>query len=70
MLFKRCNIDKTDRINRVVVGAILFLAALIGMSKVFFMIAGLVLVVEGLIGWCSIPFLIKKLKMLNMNRKS
>lgn len=70
MLFKQCNIDKTDRINRVVIGALLFLAALIGMSKVFFMVAGLVLVVEGLIGWCSIPFLIKKLNMLSTNRNS
>ncbi len=57
-----CNIDKTDRTNRVVIGAVLFLAALIGMSKVFFMVVGLVLVVEGLIGWCSIPYLISKLK--------
>jgi MFS-type transporter involved in bile tolerance (Atg22 family) len=62
MLFRQCNIDKTDRINRVVMGAILFLAALIGMSKLFFMVIGLVLVVEGLIGWCSIPFLMKKFK--------
>ena len=62
MSFKQCNIDKTDRINRVVIGAILFLAALIGMSKVFFMVVGLVLVVEGLIGWCSIPYLMRKFK--------
>jgi hypothetical protein len=62
MLFKQCNIDKTDRINRMVIGAILFLAALIGMSKLFFMIMGLVLVVEGWIGWCSIPYLINKFK--------
>lgn len=57
-----CNIDKTDRINRAVIGVVLFLAALIGMSKVFFMVVALVLVVEGLIGWCSIPYLINKLK--------
>jgi hypothetical protein len=57
-----CNIDKTDRINRAVIGAVLFFAALIGMSKVFFMVVGLVLVVEGLIGWCSIPYLMSKLK--------
>lgn len=64
MLFKQCNIDKTDRLNRVVIGAILFLAAWIGMSKVFFMVVGLVLVVEGWIGWCSIPYFIRKLKKL------
>lgn len=62
MLFKQCNIDKTDRINRVVIGVLLFIAALIGMSKMFFMIVGLVLIVEGLIGWCSIPYLIKTFK--------
>lgn len=62
MFLKQCNIDKTDRINRVVIGIVLFLAALIGMSKVFFMVVGLVLVIEGWIGWCSIPYLISKLK--------
>ena len=58
-----CNIDKTDRINRAVIGALLFFAALIGMSKVFFMVVGIILVIEGLIGWCSIPYLISKLNV-------
>ena len=62
MFLKQCNIDKTDRINRAVIGALLFFAALIGMSKVFFMMVGIVLVVEGFIGWCSIPYLISKIK--------
>jgi len=62
MLFKQCNIDKTDRINRVVIGIILFLAALIGMGKVFFMVVGLFLIIEGWIGWCSIPYLIGQFK--------
>ncbi len=62
MFSKKCNIDKTDRTNRVIIGAALFLAALIGMSKVFFMVLGLVLVIEGVIGWCSIPYLISKFK--------
>lgn len=62
MFLKQCNIDKTDRMNRVVIGAILFFAALMGMGKVFFVVVGLVLVVEGLIGWCSIPYLISKIK--------
>jgi disulfide bond formation protein DsbB len=62
MLFKQCNIDKTDRINRVVIGAILFFAALIGMSRIFFLVVGIVLVAEGLIGWCSIPYLIRKIQ--------
>lgn len=62
MLFKHCNIDKTDRINRIVIGFILFVAALVGMSKMFFMIAGLVLIIEGAIGWCSIPYLLQQIK--------
>ncbi len=64
MLFKSCNIDKTDRINRAVIGGLLFFAALIGMSKLFFMVVGLVLVVEGIVGWCSIPYLIAKFKKM------
>lgn len=63
MLFKQCNIDKTDRINRAVIGAILVFAALIGMGKVFFIVAGLVLILEGAIGWCSIPIIMDKLKL-------
>jgi hypothetical protein len=58
----QCNINKTDRINRAIIGAILFFAALIGMGKLFFMILGLVLIIEGAIGWCSIPYLINKFK--------
>ncbi len=57
-----CNIDKTDRINRIVIGVLLFLAAIVGMSKTFFMIVGVVLVIEGWIGWCSIPYLMSKIK--------
>jgi len=62
MLIKQCNIDKTDRINRSIIGTAIFLAALFGMSKLFFMILGAVLVIEGVIGWCSIPYLISKIK--------
>lgn len=62
MFPKQCNIDKTDRINRGIIGVGLFLAALFGMGKVFFMVVGLILVVEGLIGWCSIPYLMNKFK--------
>ena len=62
MFIKQCNIDKTDRINRAVIGTIMFVAALMGMSRVFFMVAGLILVIEGVIGWCSIPYLLDKIK--------
>ena len=57
-----CNIDKTDRINRVVIGLLLCVAVFIGMGKFFFMILGLVLIVEGMIGWCSIPYLMSKIR--------
>jgi hypothetical protein len=58
----QCNIDKTDRINRTIIGAALCIAVLIGMGKFFFLILGLVLIIEGVIGWCSIPYLISKIK--------
>lgn len=62
MFSMHCNIDKTDRINRTVIGLAICLAVLLGMGKLFFMILGLVLVIEGIIGWCSIPYLISKIK--------
>lgn len=65
MLSIPCNIDKTDRVNRTVIGLLLVMGALIGMGKIFFMIVGLVLIIEGVIGWCSIPYLISKLKRGN-----
>lgn len=59
-----CNIDKTDRINRIIIGAGLCIAALVGLGKFFYITLGLILVLEGLIGWCSIPYFIKKFKRL------
>lgn len=56
----QCNINKTDRINRAVIGAALCLGVMIGLSKLFFMLVGLILIIEGLIGWCSIPYILKK----------
>lgn len=62
MFSLQCNIDKTDRINRTVIGLLLCIGVMIGMGKIFFMILGLILVIEGIIGWCSIPYLISKIK--------
>jgi hypothetical protein len=62
MFSKVCNIDKTDRINRSVIGLALIIAALIGLGKVFFIVLGLVLVIEGIIGWCSIPVIVRMFK--------
>lgn len=63
MFSVQCNIDKTDRINRTVIGLALCLAVLFGLGKVFFMIVGIILVIEGIIGWCSIPLLANKIKV-------
>jgi hypothetical protein len=57
-----CNIDKTDRVNRIIIGAGLCIAASIGLGKFFYITLGLILVIEGLIGWCSIPYIITKIK--------
>ncbi|MCH9756202.1 MAG: DUF2892 domain-containing protein [Gammaproteobacteria bacterium] len=62
MFFKHCNINKTDRINRSIIGAAILIAAFLGMSKLFFIILGLILIIEGAIGWCSIPYFIHRLK--------
>lgn len=58
----KCNINKTDRINRIIIGVCLFLATVLNMSKIFFMIISMILIIEGLIGWCSIPYLIAQIK--------
>ncbi len=59
-----CNIDKTDRINRVVIGVFLLLGAILGASTLFLLIAGVVLIAEGLLGWCGIPLVLSKLRQL------
>ena len=46
MFSVQCNIDKTDRINRTVIGLALCLAVLFGLGKAFFMIVGIILVTE------------------------
>ena len=56
-----CNIDKTDRICRSLIGIVLMIAAYYQMSYHFFMILGAVLLIQGFIGWCSIPFLLSKI---------
>lgn len=59
---KTCNIDKTDRINRIVFGIILCIAALLHAAWYIYILIGIVLIVEGIIGWCGVPILMKKLK--------
>lgn len=60
---KNCNLEKSERMNRIVIGIILFLAALVGFGKVFFMLVGIVMVIQGVIGWCGIPIILEKLKL-------
>ncbi|MCL9684560.1 YgaP family membrane protein [Legionella maioricensis] len=59
-----CNIDKTDRINRTIIGAALCIAALFGMGIYFYIALGLALIIEGIVGWCSIPYVLSKIKRL------
>jgi len=69
MIFnKKCNIDNTDRINRIVIGILLIIAVLLGLSWRFYLITGIVLVIEGIIGICYIPKLIAKIKLLTKGK--
>lgn len=62
MFSVQCNIDKTDRINRTVIGLALCLAVLFGLGRTFFIVLGVILVIEGIVGWCSIPIFVTKMK--------
>jgi hypothetical protein len=63
-----CNIDQADRRNRVVIGVIILLAALIGFGKIFFSLIGIALIAEGIVGWCAIPIVMEKLKHINLKK--
>lgn len=64
-----CNIDKSDRINRAVIGVIMILGALIGLGTVFFCLLGLILVVEGIVGWCAIPHIMARFNLNKPNNQ-
>ncbi len=57
-----CNIEKSDRTNRLVIGAILILGAIFGFGRFWAVLMGIVLMVEGYLGWCGIPVLLAKFK--------
>jgi hypothetical protein len=59
-----CNISNNDRIVRIVIGALLVLAAIFGFGRGFMILLGLILVVEGVIGWCGIPIVVDKVKQM------
>jgi Protein of unknown function (DUF2892) len=63
----QCNIDKTDRINRIIIGLLIILAVIFSMSKLFFSLLGAALIIEGMIGWCSIPYLIKRMRFMSFS---
>jgi len=56
-----CNIDQSDRINRIVFGVLILIGVLF-MSKWFFTLLALVMIIEGIIGWCGIPGLVARVK--------
>lgn len=56
-----CNIDKTDRINRTIIGSAMCVAALIGMGKYFCVALGLALIIKVIVGWCYIPYVLSKI---------
>ena len=70
MFNKNCNIDQTDRTNRIVIGTIICLAAILEISWVFYFVAGLVLIVEGVVGRCYIPKILTAINKTVKNLKS
>ena len=64
MLNITCNIDKSDRVNRVVFGVLILIATVLNLGKWFFVLLSLVLIVEGIVGWCGIPNLVNRVQDL------
>jgi len=66
-----CNIDESERRNRIVLGVILLLGCLLGLGRWFFALVALVMIVEGVIGWCYIPIAWAKIQgFMNKNKQS
>ena len=61
-----CNIGNNERIARVLIGAVLFLGAVLGLGRGFLFLMGIVLLVEGFIGWCATPIIVEKFKLQNL----
>ena len=64
-----CNIESNERVTRLVIGAVLVIAALLGLGRFFLFLVGVVLVAEAFIGWCGIPTLAEKLKLNDLFKK-
>lgn len=69
MFNKKCNIDQTDRTNRIVIGVIICLAAILQVSWVFYFVAGIILIIEGVVGRCYIPQMVTKVKAILQKNK-
>jgi MFS-type transporter involved in bile tolerance (Atg22 family) len=69
MLNLPCNIEANERVTRVVIGAVLFIAALLGLGRGFLFLVGIVLIAEAFIGFCGIPMLAEKFKLNDMFKK-
>jgi len=70
MLNLPCNIDSNERVTRAVIGAVLLLAGLIGLGRIFLILVGIVLLGEAIIGWCGIPMLSEKFKLNEYFKKN
>jgi hypothetical protein len=64
-----CNIEGNERVTRVVIGAVLLIAALLGLGRGFLFLVGVVLIAEAFIGFCGIPMLAEKFKLNDMFKK-
>jgi MFS-type transporter involved in bile tolerance (Atg22 family) len=69
MLNLPCNIQPNERVTRIIIGAVLLLAALLGLGHIFLFLVAIVLIVEGIIGWCGIPILAEKFKLNDYFKK-
>jgi len=56
-----CNVNKNDRIFRVILGLLLLYGAFYGTQR-FFLIVSIVLIITGAIGQCGLYRLLDKLK--------
>lgn len=63
------NIDSNERVTRAVIGAVLVVAGLIGLGRIFLILAGIALLVEAFIGWCWIPTINEKFGLSDYFKK-
>lgn len=57
------NIDTNDRVSRALIGAALLLAGLIGLGRIFLILAGIVLIAEAVLGSSWTPIVDEKIKL-------